>query len=308
MVHLGDDTPVGRARVDIGDVFRPRLAETGEAGALPIVALLPGEPLPVRVVAVQLVGTERDRRVEVERERILALEDVLRHHPRAFPADREQRVEAGVRALQVKDDGVRVRRLDALDIELIGAAAAEAVGLHVRLGREQDVVGREFDPITPVDAGAQLHRHLGEVVIVDGRLGGERVVPHAVEPVVGVDVPERVHRQLVEAGRLVAVAGRGPDVEPVGIGDGAVRVLEDQVLVARDLLRDSGAARPQSTHLNGDRPDHRDRRKISRCAWSCRLTCHGPPSCRAPVTHSPPLRELTQWRSRVNLADTYQMS
>ena len=54
--------------------------------------------------------------------------------------------------------------------------------------REDHVVGAELDPVAPVDALAQLHRHLREVVIVDRWLGGERVVPYAVEAIVQVDV------------------------------------------------------------------------------------------------------------------------
>src|SRR5690606_41850342 len=69
--------------------------------------------------------------------------------PSLFPyttlfRSREQRVEARVRALQVEDDRIRVRRLDTLDVDLEGGAADEPVGLHVRLSREDNVVGGEF--------------------------------------------------------------------------------------------------------------------------------------------------------------------
>ena len=115
-------------------------------------------------------------------------------------------------------------------------AAHQAVGVEVGLGGEHHVVGGELDAVAPVDAGPQLHGHLGEVVVVDRRLGGERIVPDAVEAVVGVDVPEGVHRELVQAGRLAAGVDR-PDVEPAGVLDRPFRVLDDQGFVARHVGR-----------------------------------------------------------------------
>src|SRR5690606_8742077 len=178
--------------------------------------------------------------------------------PSLFPyttlfRSREQRVEARVRALQVEDDRIRVRRLDTLNVDLEGGAADEPVGLHVRLGREDNVVGGEFHAVAPVDALAQAHRHLGEVVVVDRRLRSEGVVPYTVQSVVWIDVPERIHRELVEPGGLVQVASRGPNIEPIRISYRTVRVFDNEVLVARNLLRRCCGAKQRRARQYGKR-------------------------------------------------------
>ena len=232
VVHLRDHALVGRARIHVGDVFRPRLAVAAERRALPVVAHLPDEPFAVRVVAVQHVGAERDRLVEVEFQRIGdLLEDVLGHHPDRVPAHREERMEARIRLLQLEHDGVAVGRRHRGDVDLERRAPAHAVGLHVQLGGEDDVGRRELDAVAPEDAGAQLDRHLGEVGVVDRLVGRERIHPDAVEAALRIDVPEGVHRKLVQPGGLAARI-HGPDVEPARILDRPFGVLDDQRLVA----------------------------------------------------------------------------
>ncbi len=205
--------------------------------------------LPFGIEAVQRVGPEPDRRVEGELQRIAGLlEDVLGHDPHRVPAHRVQGMEARVRLLQLVDHGVAVGRRDAGDVDLDRRAPAQALGVEVRLDRVHHVGRSELDAVAPVDALAQLHRHLGEVLVVDGLLGGQRVVPHAVDTAVGVDVPEGVHRQLVQPGRLTAGID-GPDVEPARVLDRALGVLDDQRLVARQVgdhvLRQRCAERQQ---------------------------------------------------------------
>jgi hypothetical protein len=113
-------------------------------------------------------------------------------------------------------------------------APAQAIGLHVRLDGVDHVVGAELDAIAPENALAQLHRHLGEVGVVDRLLRGERIVPHAVDALLRVDIPEGIHPDLLQAVRLAAGIDR-PDVEPAGILDGPFRVLDDQRFLARQV-------------------------------------------------------------------------
>ena len=56
VVELGDHALIGRAGIDVGDVFRSRRAEMRDRGALPIVAQLPDEPAAVGIEAVERVG------------------------------------------------------------------------------------------------------------------------------------------------------------------------------------------------------------------------------------------------------------
>ena len=79
-----------------------------------------------------------------------------------------------------------------------------------------------------------FHRHPGEVAVVDRLVGGERVVPDAVQAAFRIDVPERIGRELVQACRLTARIDR-PDVEPAGVLDRPFGVLDDQRLVARQI-------------------------------------------------------------------------
>ncbi len=235
MVELGNHPLVGRARIDVGDVFRPRRPEPGERGALPVVAQLPAEPAAVRIEAVEHVGAERHRRIERKFQRIAGLlEHVLRHHPHGVPAHGEQRMEPRVRLLQLEHHGVAIGRRDRGDVDLDRRAPAKAVGLLVGLDGVDHVVGAELDAVAPKDARAQLHRELCEVGIVGGFCRGQRVVPHPVDAALGIDVPKSVHRQLVQAGGLAAGIDR-PDVEPASVLDGAFGVLDDQRLVAREI-------------------------------------------------------------------------
>src|SRR5271157_4045864 len=94
VVLLKDHPLVRRPGIDIRDIFRARLAETGECRLLPVVALLPDEPGAVRVKALERVGTDAYRRIEVVFAGFrLLLEDVLRHDPGRAPAYRKGRVE-----------------------------------------------------------------------------------------------------------------------------------------------------------------------------------------------------------------------
>ena len=235
VVHLGDDALVRRAGIDVGDVLRARLAEARDGRALPVRPLLPDEPLAVGVVGIERIGAQGDRRVVGELQRIAGLlEDVLGHHPHGVPAHREQGVEARVGLLQLEDDGAVVGRRHVGDVDLHRRAPAQAVGLHVRLDGVEHVGRAELDAVAPEDALAQLHRHLGEVGVVDRLLRGERVVPHAIDALLRVDVPEGVHAELVQAGRLAAGIDR-PDVEPAGVLDRPLGVLDDQRFLARQV-------------------------------------------------------------------------
>ena len=81
--------------------------------------------------------------------------------------------------------------------------------------------------------GAELHRHLGEILVVLRLVRGQRIVPDlAVQTVIRVDVPERVHAQLLQAGGQATAICR-PDVEPSGVSDRAFRVLDNQRLISR---------------------------------------------------------------------------
>jgi hypothetical protein len=84
------------------------------------------------------------------------------------------------------------------------------------LDRVEHVGGGELDAVAPIDAASQLHGHFGEIGIVDGLLGGERILPDAIDAFLGIDVPEGVHPQLVEAGRLAAGVDRSY-VEPASV-------------------------------------------------------------------------------------------
>ncbi len=236
VVELRDHAFVGWAGIDVGDVVRPWLAPAAEGGALPVLAALPDEPFAVRVVAEQLVGAQRHRRIEGELAGFgLLLEDMLRHHPHRVPPHGEQRVEARVRLLQLEHHGVAVGRGDLGDVDLDGRAPTQALRVHVGLDGVDHVIGGEFDAVAPVDAAAQLHGHLGEVGVVDWLLGCQRVFPDAIDALVRIDVPERVHAELMQAVGLAAGVDR-PDVEPAGVLDGAFGVLGDQRFVAWQLV------------------------------------------------------------------------
>ena len=233
VVELGDHPLVRRTGIDVGDVFGAGLAEARDGSAHPVGPLLPDEPLAVGIVGIERVGAQGHRRIEGELQRIARLlEDVLGHHPHGVPAHREQGVEARVGLLELEDDGLRIGRRDIGDVHLHRRAPAQAVGLHVRLDGVDDVIGGELDAVAPEDALAQLHRHLGEVGVVDRLFRGERIVPHAVDALLRIDVPEGVHRQLMQPGRLAAGIDR-PDVEPAGVLDRAFRILDDQRFLAR---------------------------------------------------------------------------
>ena len=66
-----------------------------------------------------------------------------------------------------------------------------------RFDRVDNVIGSELDAVAPIDAFAKLHRHFREVGVVLRLVRSERVVPYAVQAGVGVNVPERVHAELL---------------------------------------------------------------------------------------------------------------
>ena len=235
VVHLGDHALVGRTGIDVGEIFRTRLAVGPKRRALPILPSLPDVPASVGVVVVQDVSAERDRLVEVELQRILdLLEHVLRHDPDRVPAHREEGMEARVGFLQLEADGVGVRSLDRLHIEAEGGAPAHVLVLDLRRDRVDDICCRELDAVAPVDAAPELDGHLREVAVVGRLFGRQRVLPHAIEPAIGIDVPERIECRLLQPVRLAARIDR-PNVEPAGVLDGAFGVLEDQRFVARQV-------------------------------------------------------------------------
>src|SRR5262249_38522850 len=73
-----------------------------------------------------------------------------------------------------------------------------------------------------------------EVGVVLRLVGGKRILPHPVEATIGVDVPQRIERRLLQAVGLAAGVDR-PDVEPAGVFDGAFGIFQDQGLVARQI-------------------------------------------------------------------------
>ncbi len=238
--RLGHHLLVAGAGGDVHRELGGRLAEAREGRALPVLALLPEVPVAVGVVVLERVGPQADRRVELEGLDVgLLLEDVLGHDEAGAPAHREQAVEARVRLLEVEDHGVVVRLLHAVDIRLELAGVRHARGVYLALDRVDQVVGRELHAVAPVDALAELHRHLGEVLVVDRLLRRERVFPDAVDARVRVDPPESVEGKLLQAGRR-ALDARPPAVEIVGRNDAAGRVLEDQRLCPRNSWRDVG--------------------------------------------------------------------
>ena len=109
--------------------------------------------------------------------------------------------------LEVEDDRVAVGHLDARDVDRERRAPAHARMIDLGLDGVGHVVGGELDAVAPVDALAELDRHLGEVVVVDRRLGGERILP-GVGAAFGVDPPERVGRELLVAVDVGAAARR----------------------------------------------------------------------------------------------------
>ena len=235
VVELRDHAFVRWARVHVNQVFRTGLAKAAQGRALPVVAQLPDVPFAVRVVAVEHIGAQRNRLAEIELERLGDfLENVLGHDPSAVPAYGEDRMETRVRLLELEHHGIGIGRRDAVDIEREHGAPAHRRVLDLRLDRIDHVVGRELHAVAPENALAQLHGHLREVGVVDRLVAGQRVVPDTIQTLFRIDVPEGVHRNLVQAGGLAAAAD-GPDIEPTSILDRAFGVLQDQGFVARQV-------------------------------------------------------------------------
>ena len=75
------------------------------------------------------------------------------------------------------------------------------------------IIRRKLDAVAPVDALAKFYGHLGEVVIVDGLLGCQGIIPYAVDSRIGVDVPQRIQGQLLEAAYPEGTVTAPPAVE-----------------------------------------------------------------------------------------------
>src|ERR1700747_3336651 len=95
VIELHDHPLVRRTWINISDIFRSGLAETGERRPLPIVTPLPYVPLAIGIKAFQRVGTESDRRIKVEFGWVLLLlENMFGHNPCRVPAHGEEGVES----------------------------------------------------------------------------------------------------------------------------------------------------------------------------------------------------------------------
>jgi hypothetical protein len=173
-------------------------------------------------------------------------------------------MEARIGRLELEMDGVLVRRFDAFDSGRERRAPDEARRRHLRLDRIDDIVGSELDAVAPEDPLTQLHGHLGEVVVVLPGPFGKLVVEGPVETGIGVDEPERIEHQLVQAVRPAATGTRNPDIEPRRIGRRLFRVVDDDGFVAREIsdgrrgrfvLGECGAAEP-----DGRNQDRRQKR------------------------------------------------
>ncbi len=329
VVHVLDHALVRRAGIDVGDIAGPRLAEPCQRRPLPVFAALPDEPPAVGVEAVQRVGAQRDRGIEVELARVRRLlEDVLGQDPGGIPAHREDGVEARVRLLELEDDGRGIGCRDAGHIDLEGRAPDHARMVDLGLHGVDDVVGGELDPVAPMDAGAQLHRHLAEVVVVGRLVRSQRVVPDTVDAVVRVDVPQGIHGELLVAGRAAAGID-GPHVEPAGVLDRPFRVLDDQGLVARkigdDFLRvgrdpDRQRASRRGSGRHEPAPIHRSQKLCLKSHFCLPDRCSA--DCEAPdIVRPPESARLHRRRGRaravagpdviapqcITVSDTYQI-
>src|SRR5258707_3903113 len=65
VVELQNHSFVWRTGIDIGDILRSRLAETGQCRSLPIITTLPNVPGAIRIKTFQWLCPNRDRRIEV---------------------------------------------------------------------------------------------------------------------------------------------------------------------------------------------------------------------------------------------------
>ena len=262
VVELGDHALVRRARIDISEIFRTGLAEARQRGALPVVAQLPDVPFAVGVVAVQHIGAERNRLVEIELDGIGHLfEDMLGQDPDRAPTHREVGMEARIRLLELEHHGVGIGRLDRGDVA--GEHRAEPHSRILDLGHHgrNHVIGGELDAVAPEDALAQLRGHFGEVGIVLRLVGRQRVVPDAVETAFRIDVPERIECGLLQPVGLRARIDR-PDVEPAGVLDRPFRVLENQQFFSGNVLRNAlrvRTRRQQQLRRHGAQSQHQQR-------------------------------------------------
>ena len=236
VVHL-DEPIVDRHVGSIEGVLRCRLTEFDDRRAVPVLALLPCIPGAIRVEAVQHVRPEADRRVEVVLHHIVdAREDVLRHDPCRVPAYREDRMEPRVGVLEHEMDGQVVRGVNARDLGREGATPGHCRIRHLSFDGVDDVVRVELLAVTPVDAVTKIYCHLAEIGVVLGRACRQRVLNHTVDAGIGVDVPERVHHQLMETRRPSSTNTTHPDVEPGGIAQKRFGILKDQRLLTRQIL------------------------------------------------------------------------
>ncbi len=173
VAHL-DQPIVDRHVVAVDDVLRRRFSEVGNGRAVPVLALLPDVPVAVGVVAVQHIGPKPNRICVVVLDQVLDTgEDVLRHDPGALPAHREDRMEPRVGSLEREVHGLVVHRLDGFDLGRELATPVRPRRVDLGLHGEDDVVSGELLTVAPVDVVAQVHRHLGEIGVVDRWPGRE---------------------------------------------------------------------------------------------------------------------------------------
>ena len=95
-----------------------------------------------------------------------------------------------------------------------------------------------------------------EVLVVERLLGGQRILPGAVQAALGVDVTEGIEGELMQARILTAGIDR-PDVEPSRVLDGAFRIFEDEGVFPWDTRNRRLGHRCRGTENQGGRNSKR---------------------------------------------------
>ncbi len=223
VAHL-DQPIVDRHVVAIDDVLRRRLAEVGNRRAVPVLALFPDVPGAVRVEAVQHVRPEANGIGSKSYSSTFSTPEKMCSGMIQAAFQRTEKIEWNLElGLWSVKWTVWSSSASTVSTWVENAPLQVMPGVSIWVcDGEDDVVGGELLAVAPVDVVAQVHRHLGEIGVVLRRAGRQRVLGHAVDSGIGVDEPERVHHQLMQAGRQSAT-DIDPDVEPAGIARGAPR-------------------------------------------------------------------------------------